>query len=65
MISASDTLIMAGDFWVDLPPCSKTIVQTICSDVDTLSSVDSISTTLNYTDYDQLDFSQDVTIPLN
>ena len=64
-IYTSDTLIASGDFWVHLPPCSKTVLQTICSDVDTLSSVDSISTTLNYTDYDQLDFSQDVTIPLH
>ena len=64
-VYTSDTQIAASDLWVHLPPCSKTVLQTVCTDVSALSGVDGFSTTLSYTDYDQLDVSRNVTIPLN
>ena len=64
-IYTSDTLTTGSGFWVDLPPCSKTVTRTVCEDVPALSQADGISTTLHYTDYDRLNFSQEVTVPLH
>lgn len=63
-IYTSNTSIPADDFCGDFPPCSKAVVQTICTDVSALSGVESISTTLQYTDWDRLDVARNVTIPI-